>query len=70
MSFCISTVNFFVLSPSSVYVFPLIAALTFEDLGIVPHKLKGYPIEFLLSYRKGGPSFGSTVSEKVTGTEF
>ncbi|XP_077252724.1 NADH dehydrogenase [ubiquinone] 1 alpha subcomplex subunit 9, mitochondrial-like [Tasmannia lanceolata] len=45
-------------------------ALTFDDLGIVPHKLKGYPIEFLISYRKGGPSFGSTISEKVTGTEF
>ncbi|XP_058095051.1 NADH dehydrogenase [ubiquinone] 1 alpha subcomplex subunit 9, mitochondrial [Magnolia sinica] len=45
-------------------------ALTFEDLGIVPHKLKGYPIEYLISYRKGGPSFGSTISERVTGTEF
>ncbi|KAL6011051.1 hypothetical protein ACLOJK_001495 [Asimina triloba] len=45
-------------------------ALTFEDLGVVPHKLKGYPIEYLLSYRKGGPSFGSTVSEKVTTTDF
>ena len=41
------------------------AALTFMDLGIVPHKLKGYPIEFLIQYRKGGPQFGSTVSEKV-----
>ncbi|KAJ4956984.1 hypothetical protein NE237_013767 [Protea cynaroides] len=40
-------------------------ALTFDDLGIVPHKLKGYPIEFLISYRKGGPQFGSTVSERV-----
>ncbi|KAK4792898.1 hypothetical protein SAY86_023333 [Trapa natans] len=40
-------------------------ALTFKDLGIVPHKLKGYPIEFLISYRKGGPNFGSTVSERV-----
>ncbi|RVW53713.1 NADH dehydrogenase [ubiquinone] 1 alpha subcomplex subunit 9, mitochondrial [Vitis vinifera] len=40
-------------------------ALTFDDLGIVPHKLKGYPIEFLLSYRKGGPQFGSTISERV-----
>ncbi|GAU27537.1 hypothetical protein TSUD_29690, partial [Trifolium subterraneum] len=39
-------------------------ALTFNDLGIVPHKLKGYPIEFLISYRKGGPQFGSTISEK------
>ncbi|KAA8543428.1 hypothetical protein F0562_021077 [Nyssa sinensis] len=28
-------------------------ALTFDDLGIVPHKLEGYPIEFLISYRKG-----------------
>ncbi|RWR96089.1 NADH dehydrogenase ubiquinone 1 alpha subcomplex subunit 9, mitochondrial [Cinnamomum micranthum f. kanehirae] len=45
-------------------------ALTFKDLGIVPRKLKGYPIEFLISYRKGGPSFGSTISERVTGTEF
>jgi NADH dehydrogenase (ubiquinone) 1 alpha subcomplex subunit 9 len=42
------------------------AALTFNDLGIVPHKLKGYPIEFLISYRKGGPQFGSTISEKVS----
>ncbi|KAE9619404.1 hypothetical protein Lal_00046926 [Lupinus albus] len=41
-------------------------ALTFNDLGIVPHKLAGYPIEFLISYRKGGPQFGSTVSEKVS----
>ncbi|CAL5436484.1 unnamed protein product [Camellia sinensis] len=41
-------------------------ALTFDALGIVPHKLKGYPIEFLLSYRKGGPQYGSTVSEKVS----
>ena len=42
------------------------AALTFNDLGIVPHKVKGYPIEFLIQYRKGGPQFGSTVSEKVS----
>nr|ACU23211.1 unknown [Glycine max] len=41
-------------------------ALTFNDLGIVPHKLKEYPIEFLISYRKGGPQFGSTISERVT----
>lgn len=41
-------------------------ALTFEDLGIVPRKLKGYPIEYLFSYRKGGPQFGSTISERVT----
>ncbi|KAB1208791.1 NADH dehydrogenase [ubiquinone] 1 alpha subcomplex subunit 9, mitochondrial [Morella rubra] len=41
-------------------------ALTFNDLGIVPHKLKGYPIEYLIQYRKGGPQFGSTVSEKVS----
>ncbi|XP_010548735.1 PREDICTED: NADH dehydrogenase [ubiquinone] 1 alpha subcomplex subunit 9, mitochondrial [Tarenaya hassleriana] len=40
-------------------------ALTFQDLGIVPHKLKGYPVEYLIQYRKGGPQFGSTVSEKV-----
>ncbi|ESW16402.1 hypothetical protein PHAVU_007G153700 [Phaseolus vulgaris] len=41
-------------------------ALTFNDLGIVPHKLKGYPIEFLISYRKGGPQFGSTISERIS----
>ncbi|KAL1550103.1 NADH dehydrogenase [ubiquinone] 1 alpha subcomplex subunit 9, mitochondrial-like [Salvia divinorum] len=41
-------------------------ALTFEDLGITPRKLKGYPTEFLIQYRKGGPQYGSTVSEKVS----
>lgn len=41
-------------------------ALTFNDLGIEPHKLKGYPIEYLIQYRKGGPNYGSTVSEKVS----
>lgn len=41
-------------------------ALTFNDLGLVPHKVKGYPVEFLISYRKGGPQFGSTVSERVS----
>ncbi|GMN50420.1 hypothetical protein TIFTF001_019583 [Ficus carica] len=41
-------------------------ALTFNDLGIVPHKLKGYPVEFLDCYRKGGPKFGSTISERVS----
>ncbi|KAK9138523.1 hypothetical protein Sjap_009117 [Stephania japonica] len=41
-------------------------ALTFDDLGIVPHKLKGYPIEYLFSYRKGGPNLGATISEKVS----
>ncbi|KAL0733442.1 hypothetical protein Bca4012_009652 [Brassica carinata] len=40
-------------------------ALTFQDLDLVPHKLKGYPVEFLIQYRKGGPNFGSTVSEKI-----
>ncbi|TYK24607.1 NADH dehydrogenase (ubiquinone) 1 alpha subcomplex subunit 9 [Cucumis melo var. makuwa] len=45
-------------------------ALTFNDLGIIPHKLKGYPVEFLISYRKGGPQFGSTVSEKVSPDSF
>ncbi|KZV21508.1 NADH dehydrogenase [Dorcoceras hygrometricum] len=40
--------------------------LRFEDLGIIPSKLKGYPIEYLISYRKGGPQYGSTFSEKVT----
>ncbi|KAG8060742.1 hypothetical protein GUJ93_ZPchr0002g23906 [Zizania palustris] len=44
-------------------------ALTFADLGIMPHKLKGYPVEFLVCYRKGGPSFGSTVSEKIQSYE-
>ncbi|KAL5208830.1 hypothetical protein ABZP36_033265 [Zizania latifolia] len=44
-------------------------ALTFADLGIMPHKLKGYPVEFLVCYRKGGPSFGSTVSEKIRSSE-
>lgn len=46
--------------------FSSVAALTFDDLGIVPHKLKGYPVEFLISYRKGGPNFGSTVSERIS----
>lgn len=41
-------------------------ALTFNDLGIAPHKLRGYPVEFLSCYRKGGPQFGSTISEKIT----
>lgn len=45
------------------------AALTFEDLSIMPQKLKGYPVEYLVSYRKGGPSFGSTVSEKMRSSE-
>ncbi|GMP90550.1 hypothetical protein CsSME_00041622 [Camellia sinensis var. sinensis] len=40
-------------------------ALTFDDLSIMPHKLKGYPVEFLIQYRKGGPQYGSTVSKKV-----
>uniref|UniRef100_UPI001CB96EA8 NADH dehydrogenase [ubiquinone] 1 alpha subcomplex subunit 9, mitochondrial n=1 Tax=Erigeron canadensis TaxID=72917 RepID=UPI001CB96EA8 len=40
-------------------------ALTFSDLGLVPHKVKGYPIEFLIQYRKGGPNYGSTVSERA-----
>ncbi|XP_020698517.1 NADH dehydrogenase [ubiquinone] 1 alpha subcomplex subunit 9, mitochondrial [Dendrobium catenatum] len=44
-------------------------ALTFNDLGIVPRKLKGYPVEFLSSYRKGGPSFGATVSEKMNSSD-
>lgn len=41
-------------------------ALKFEDLGVAPQKLKGYPVEFLIQYRKGGPQYGSTVSEKVS----
>ncbi|KMZ62877.1 NADH-ubiquinone oxidoreductase 39 kDa subunit [Zostera marina] len=44
-------------------------ALTFNDLGLVPRKIQGYPTEYLVSYRKGGPSYGSTVSEKV-GSDF
>ncbi|KAF7804592.1 NADH dehydrogenase [ubiquinone] 1 alpha subcomplex subunit 9, mitochondrial-like [Senna tora] len=43
-----------------------LAALTFNDLGIVPHKLKGYPTEYLFSYREGGPQFGTTVSERMS----
>ncbi|EPS69627.1 hypothetical protein M569_05135, partial [Genlisea aurea] len=39
-------------------------ALKFQDLGIAPRKLKGYPVEYLIQYRKGGPQYGSTVSEK------
>jgi NADH dehydrogenase (ubiquinone) 1 alpha subcomplex subunit 9 len=46
-----------------------VTALKFEDLGVMPHKLKGYPTEYLISYRKGGPSFGSTVSEKTRSSE-
>lgn len=45
-------------------------ALTFADLGITPHKLKGYPVEFLACYRKGGPQFGTTISEKVSPDAF
>ncbi|KAG8389143.1 hypothetical protein BUALT_Bualt02G0198500 [Buddleja alternifolia] len=40
-------------------------ALKFDDLGIVPRKLKGYPVEYLIQFRKGGPQYGSTVSEKA-----
>ncbi|XP_078182839.1 NAD(P)-binding Rossmann-fold superfamily protein [Carex rostrata] len=40
-------------------------ALTFQDLDIVPNEVKGYPVEFLICYRKGGPNFGTTVSEKL-----
>ncbi|XAR58681.1 hypothetical protein NMG60_11014166 [Bertholletia excelsa] len=40
-------------------------ALTFAYLCILPHKLKGYPVEFLISHHKGGPQYGSTVSEKL-----
>ncbi|KAL3828097.1 hypothetical protein ACJIZ3_016899 [Penstemon smallii] len=42
------------------------SALKFDDLGIAPRKLKGYATEFLIQYRKGGPNYGSTVSEKLT----
>lgn len=41
-------------------------ALTFADLDIAPHKLRGYPVEYLSCYRKGGPQFGSTISERVS----
>lgn len=39
-------------------------ALTFSDLGLVPRKVKGYPVEYLIQYRKGGPNYGSTASER------
>lgn len=45
-------------------------ALTFNDLGIVPRKLKGYPVEYLTAYRRGGPAYGSTVSERMTESDF
>ncbi|KAI9122386.1 hypothetical protein K1719_007075 [Acacia pycnantha] len=45
-------------------------ALTFYDLGIAPRKLKGYPIEYLFSYREGGPQFGTTVSESVSANSY
>uniref|UniRef100_A0A0D6R3D7 NAD-dependent epimerase/dehydratase domain-containing protein n=1 Tax=Araucaria cunninghamii TaxID=56994 RepID=A0A0D6R3D7_ARACU len=45
-------------------------ALTFTDLGMVPRKLKGYPIEYLFQYRSGGPSFGATVGDRVSGAGF
>ncbi|CAH9093815.1 unnamed protein product [Cuscuta europaea] len=45
-------------------------ALKFEDLGLVPQKVKGYPVEFLIQYRKGGPHYGSTVSEKVSADSY
>jgi len=35
----------------------------------MPQRLKGYPVEYLMSYRKGGPTFGSTVSEKMRSSE-
>ncbi|VFR00594.1 unnamed protein product [Cuscuta campestris] len=45
-------------------------ALKFKDLGVAPQKLKGYPVEFLIQYRKGGPQYGSTVSEKVSADSY
>eukprot|EP00252_Welwitschia_mirabilis_P009069 TRINITY_DN21364_c0_g1_i1.p1 TRINITY_DN21364_c0_g1~~TRINITY_DN21364_c0_g1_i1.p1 ORF type:complete len:399 (-),score=73.05 TRINITY_DN21364_c0_g1_i1:363-1559(-) len=39
--------------------------LKFADLGVVPHKIKGYPIEYLFSYRQDGPAFGSTAGERI-----
>lgn len=45
-------------------------ALTFRDLGIIPRKLKGYPIDYLLQYRSGGPSYGTTIGDRVAGPGF
>lgn len=45
-------------------------ALKFKDLGVAPQKLKGYPVEYLIQYRKGGPQYGSTVSEKVSADSY
>ncbi|GBG73086.1 hypothetical protein CBR_g12802 [Chara braunii] len=42
-------------------------ALTFSDLGLTPRKLEGVAIEHLYAYRAGGPSFGKTVGERVSG---
>lgn len=50
------------LSVSNILCFLL--ALTFSDLGLVPRKVKGYPVEYLIQYRKGGPQYGSTASER------
>lgn len=45
-------------------------ALKFSDLGLVPQKLIGVPIEHLYAYRTGGPQYGQTVGERVSGAGF
>lgn len=45
-------------------------ALTFKDLGVIPHELKGVTIEHLYAYRTGGPGVGTTVGEQLTGIRF
>ncbi|CAI5986536.1 unnamed protein product [Closterium sp. NIES-64] len=45
-------------------------ALTFKDLGIIPHPLTGLTIDYLFAYRSGGPQYGQTVGEKVSGAGF
>lgn len=45
-------------------------ALTFADLGIVPVPLRGVAIEYLFSYRAGGPQYGETVGQRTTGAGF
>ncbi|CAI5525311.1 unnamed protein product [Closterium sp. Naga37s-1] len=41
-------------------------ALTFKDLGIIPHPLTGLTIDYLFAYRSGGPQYGQTVGEKTS----
>lgn len=45
-------------------------ALTFKDLGISPRPLTGLSIEYLFAYRSGGPQYGQTVGERVSGAGF